>query len=302
MSLDNPFGGARGTGGKERRCVAGGNAGITFKRDVRVRGPVAAPDVLLGLSTPTFVRSVDEFLVRTELDGWDFAEFNHLDIPPFCPELLDKEARRRARAMAGDLGIGISLHAGDWDLLSLDPGVRRYAEVRSLMESELARDLGALYLVSHIGIPQRMMLHDGGRAWADQFFDYAPRVEAAVEHLSRVADETGVRILYENTYRLVGPLVEAIAARGSPRLGFLLDVGHANVGEGVRELHRAMRATGRLVAMHLHDNHGARDEHLPLGAGTVDLDGLELPPYVVVEVRDWQKAVATRDGFSKRYL
>ena len=111
-----------------------------------------------------------------------------------------------------------------------------------------------------------------------------------------------MRVLYENTYRLVGPMVEAIAQRGSPRLGFLLDVGHANMGEGVRELHRAMHATGRLVAMHLHDNHGLRDEHLPLGAGTVDLTGLELPPYVVVEVRDWQKAVATREDLRQRYL
>ena len=284
------------------RCAARVTAGINLKRAVGVRGAVASPGVLLGLSTPTFVRSVEEFLVRTERDGWDFAEFNHLDIPPFCPELLDADARRRARALAGDLGIGISLHAGDWDLLSLDPGVRRYAEARSFVEAELARDLGALYLVSHVGIPQRMMLHDGGRAWADQFFDYGPRVEAAVAHLSRVADGTGVRVLYENTYRLVGPMVEAIAARGSPRLGFLLDVGHANMGEGVRELHRAMHATGRLVAMHLHDNHGLRDEHLPLGAGTVDLTGLELPPYVVVEVRDWQKAVATREDLRQRYL
>ncbi len=289
-------------GARRAGARALGRSGITLKRAVRVRGAVAPRGVLLGLSTPTFVRSVEEFLVRTERDGWDFAELNHLDIPPFCPELLDADARRRARALAADLGIGISLHAGDWDLLSLDPGVRRYAEVRSLVESELARDLGALYLVSHVGIPQRMMLHDGGRAWADQFFDYGPRVEAAVAHLSRAADETGVRMLYENTYRLVGPMVEAIAQRGSPRLGLLLDVGHANLGEGVRELHRAMRATGRLVAMHLHDNHGSRDEHLPLGAGTVDLDGLEMPPYVVVEVRDWQKAIATRDDFRQRFM
>lgn len=261
-----------------------------------------APKVMLGLSTPTFVRTVDEFLVRTERDDWDFAEFNHLDIPPFCPELLDATARQRTRRLAEDLGIGISLHAGDWDLLSLDPGVRRYAEVRSVMEAELGRDLGALYLTAHIGIPQRMMLHDGGRAWADQFFDYGPRVEAAVAHLSMVADETGVRILYENTYRLVGPIVDAIARLGSERLGFLLDVGHANMGEGVRALHKAMHGTGRLLALHLHDNHGSRDEHLPLGAGTVVLDGLEMPPYVVVEVRDWQKAVATREDFRQRYM
>jgi sugar phosphate isomerase/epimerase len=148
-----------------------------------------------------------------------------------------------------------------------------------------------------------MALHDGGRRWADEHYDYGPVIGSAVDHISRVADGMGTRILYENTYRLVGPLVEAIGRAPSPLVGLLLDVGHANLGEGgVPAVHAAMRATGRLVAMHLHDNHGDRDDHLPLGSGTAELDGLEVPPYVIVEVRDWQRAVATREAFRQRFL
>ena len=56
----------------------------------------AMADVRLGLSTPTFVNSVEESLELTARDGWDFAEFNHLDLPPFSPELLDGQDRRGA--------------------------------------------------------------------------------------------------------------------------------------------------------------------------------------------------------------
>jgi len=258
--------------------------------------------VLLGLSTPTFVSSVDELLERTARDGWDFAEFNHLDLPPFSPELLGPEDRARVRDVAGSLGLAITLHAGDWDLLSLDPGLRRYAVSRSRVEAQLTRDLGAEYLATHVGVPQRMMLYNGGRRWADEFFDYGPRIEEAARMLGALADEMGVRILFENTFRLVDPIIRAFAASPSRSLGFLLDVGHANICGGIRELHAAMSAGGRLVAMHVHDNSGVRDEHAPLGAGTVDLTGIALPRFVAVEVRDWQKAVATREDLRQRYM
>jgi sugar phosphate isomerase/epimerase len=258
--------------------------------------------VRMGLSTPSFVRSVDEFLERAARDGWDFAEFNHLDLPPFSPELLDSDARTGVSRLAADLGLEVTLHAGDWDLLTLDPGFLRYSEGRARLEAELVRDLGAVYLTTHVGFPERMVRHEGGSLWADEFFEMDGRVKGAVDHLASIADDLGVRILFENTYRLVHPLVDAINECDSPLMGFLLDVGHANIAGGVRELHGEMSSRGKLFAMHLHDNRGDRDYHAPLGHGTVDLTGLELPPYVAVEVRNWDLAVGTREEFRKRYL
>ncbi|NIP34508.1 MAG: TIM barrel protein [Thermoplasmata archaeon] len=257
--------------------------------------------VHLGLSTPTFVDTIDEFLERTARDGWDFAEFNHLDLPPFSPELLDTGERARVKDLAADLGLEISLHAGDCDLLTLDPGFLRYSEDRILTEAELARDLGAVYLNTHLGFPERMV-RPGKSLWADEHFDFQRRVAEAVRHVARVADATGVRILYENTYRLIEPLMEAINECSSPNVGFLLDVGHANIAGGVRELHSTMSRKGKLFALHLHDNDGRWDQHAPLGSGTLDLEGIELPPYVAVEVRNWDMALGTREEFRKRYL
>jgi sugar phosphate isomerase/epimerase len=257
--------------------------------------------VRMGLSTPTFVDSVEGFLQRTARDGWDFAEFNHLDLPPFSPELIDIDHRASIRDLAGELGLEITLHAGDWDLLTLDPGFLRYSRGRARIEAELASDLGAAYLTSHVGFPERMV-RPGRSLWADEHFDFDARVQGAVDHLASVADELGVRILYENTYRLIDPLMEAINLCRSPLVGFLLDVGHANIAGGVRELHSVMSSRGKLYAWHLHDNKGDRDVHAPLGHGTVDLAGLEVPGYVAVEVRSWELAVGTREEFRKVYL
>jgi sugar phosphate isomerase/epimerase len=256
--------------------------------------------VRLGLSTPTFVDSVEGSLRRTAMDGWDFAEFNHLDLPPFSPELIDPGQRQHIRDLAGELGLEITLHAGDWDLLTLDPGFLRYSRERARLEAELAADLGAVYLTSHVGFPERMV-RPGKSLWADEHFDFDARVQDAVDHIATVADGLGVRILYENTYRLIDPLMEAINDCDSPMVGFLLDVGHANIAGGVRELHSVMSSRGKLFAWHLHDNRGDRDVHAPLGHGTLDLEGLELPGYVAVEVRNWELAVGTREEFRKRY-
>jgi len=56
-----------------------------------------------------------------------------------------------------------------------------------------------------------------------------------------------------------------------PGLGFHLDVGHAFITGGnkcIREFIR--RLGGRLEHVHVHDNHGLSDEHLPLGKGLID--------------------------------
>jgi sugar phosphate isomerase/epimerase len=52
-------------------------------------------------------------------------------------------------------------------------------------------------------------------------------------------------------------------------LGFVLDVAHAHTfGHTASDF---LTVFGdRLVEVHIHDNHGGRDEHLPVGEGTID--------------------------------
>lgn len=57
-----------------------------------------------------------------------------------------------------------------------------------------------------------------------------------------------------------------------PQLGLHLDIGHANLRVAANTAPQILRAYGRrLRHVHLHDNTGNEDLHLPIGAGTMDL-------------------------------
>jgi sugar phosphate isomerase/epimerase len=56
-------------------------------------------------------------------------------------------------------------------------------------------------------------------------------------------------------------------------LGITLDVGHANMA-GISLRDTVLRLGQRLQLVHVHDNDGSADQHLPVGRGTVDWLGL----------------------------
>lgn len=97
----------------------------------------------------------------------------------------------------------------------------------------------------------------------------------AVASLADDAAAAGVRLMVENmgrsfaTVEELRPLFDA-----APRAGFHLDVGHAHLGRRPREPNRTaalVEAFGdRLAHVHVHDNLGLDDLHLPLGAGSIE--------------------------------
>jgi sugar phosphate isomerase/epimerase len=108
-----------------------------------------------------------------------------------------------------------------------------------------------------------------------------------------VAAEQEVPVMFENTYER-GPAVHRmlLEALNSPFAGFCLDTGHilAFAQAPLRDWLEILG--GRLRQLHLHDNDGGRDEHLPLGKGVFDFAGLfsflaarEIRPIVTLEPR-----------------
>jgi sugar phosphate isomerase/epimerase len=121
----------------------------------------------------------------------------------------------------------------------------------------------------------RMILHMGGsRETAD------PRKRDAafstLEHLVLHAHHCGVTICIENTPSEMGDptyLRSFVDETRLTGLRFNFDVGHANLCDGPEEerIQTCFEPMRELVAsIHLHDNHGEKDEHLPPYAGTID--------------------------------
>ncbi len=121
----------------------------------------------------------------------------------------------------------------------------------------------------------RMVLHMGGsRETAD------PRKRDAafssLEHLVLHAHHAGVTLALENTTSEMGDpaylrtFVDETRLTG---LRFTFDIGHANLADGPAEerLEKSFAPLRDLVAsVHLHDNHGEKDEHLPPYDGSID--------------------------------
>ncbi len=121
----------------------------------------------------------------------------------------------------------------------------------------------------------RLILHMGGpRETAD------PRKRDAafstLEHLILHAHHAGVAICVENTTSEMGDPSYLRAFVDETRLAdlrFNFDIGHANLAElpEHERLEKSFSPLRDLISsVHLHDNHGEKDEHLPPYDGAID--------------------------------
>jgi sugar phosphate isomerase/epimerase len=119
------------------------------------------------------------------------------------------------------------------------------------------------------------VLHVSSRRFAAADPEVRRRVRARdreiVTGVARAAGERGLFLALENGAAAgqIGYLEEILAAIDQPHLGIALDVGHAHL-RGGDPAAAARRLAPHLRHVHLHDNHGARDEHLPPGQGSIE--------------------------------
>ena len=95
----------------------------------------------------------------------------------------------------------------------------------------------------------------------------------SLEILAVFAKHRGVTIALENTANELGSpasLAQFIKDTHLHNLAFCFDIGHAHIEGGVDAGFRLMR--DRVVTVHVHDNHGEKDEHLLPWEGTIDWD------------------------------
>ena len=148
----------------------------------------------------------------------------------------------------------------------------------------------ALEAAEHIPF-RNLVVHLGERddAWSQRTIEFAL---TALEHLGAFARPLGVRLLVENLLsEATTPehLVLILEMGHLANVGVCLDLGHAHITVGTVE---AIATLGeRIASVHVHDNHGLKDEHLWPGDGTIDwpatvkaLKALATPPATVLEI------------------
>jgi sugar phosphate isomerase/epimerase len=194
----------------------------------------------------------------------------HLPFYPSVPELLEKNAR--------------------WSLIDSAKNARKEALNATADGLHAAAALGAECGVLHLGWQ--------GDAWDTSSDGWA---REAVAELVPVAREAGVKLLLENIISSgtrVSKLIEMLdEVDPAGDVGLCVDLGHAHVeGDVVEELTAALP---RLDHLHVHDNDGSSDSHLPPGQGTIpwrqvldQLRSVDFQGYAALELRDYSRGCA----------
>jgi sugar phosphate isomerase/epimerase len=230
------------------------------------------------LSTYLFVsrKLTPELLGQISAAGFQGVEI-------FCTRShFEYAAKAEVCAMAGALEAHklqlVSLHGPTSRDLS---AMRESGTPLSICEVERVRRIEAMDELKRVidvadDLPyERLILHMGGpRETAD------PRKRDAafstLEHLVLHAHHAGVTICMENTTSEMGDPAYLRAFVDETRLTglrFNFDVGHAHLAELPEEerIEKSFTPLRELVsAVHIHDNHGDKDEHLPPFDGSIN--------------------------------
>ena len=187
--------------------------------------------------------------------GWDCW---HADYSKLIPELKKRP-------------LHYTVHPAAWD-------INLTAEMKILRDAAYQHHLSALNFTAELGAKQ-MVLHPG--------FAYSPcfnkdtarqRAHEAACSLAEEAKKLGVQLAYENVGYNGASIYNYEQYKHSlddvdESVSYLIDIGHAHVNDwDDPQLIRDLK--GRLAGLHIHDNNGRGDQHLPIGKGNQDWDAL----------------------------
>jgi sugar phosphate isomerase/epimerase len=221
-------------------------------------------------------------IVSKDFDGWEIVGEGVHTITDIREEL---------ETLIPSYNLQLSLHApfSDVNIGSFNQRIRDEA-VRQVIESiEVADRLGMKTATVHPGLLSPISFSN-----PEKVIEIARK---SIQLIDSKVRGLGIKVGVENmpnmivtTCQKVQDLLRLIEGTG---IGICFDVGHANT---TGELENFLNHADRFVNIHLHDNDGNGDSHMPMGAGTVDFESLmrELSDYsgtFVLESRSLEDAI-----------
>lgn len=200
--------------------------------------------------------------------GFDLIELG-LEAPEGLPEKILKEKGRIKKILRKyDTCVHV-VHTAWWmEFGSHYEGVRKawLAEARKAVDVAHAFGAGKVNFHSHArGMTTKSPKHKK---------ELLKLFSQSMKEIIAYAKPFGIKIMLENTAGR-GEIKEFSDFKWlvdkTPGLYVHLDVGHAFVMGGMKEIERYLKAFSRkTLYVHIHDNHGKEDEHLGIGEGSID--------------------------------
>jgi len=239
----------------------------------------------MGFSTLSLImKSIDDMLEEATIRGFDSVEF--LCEAHMHPRYLLKDKEKLEAFKSYDLDVYIHGTTVDLNLASLNEGVRNESKIQSKECLELASEIGAKAVTTHPGKIGRR--DDVLRKVA---LDFA--IES-IKELTDYADELGTKISIENMperFSFLGNKVEELEKiREETNCSITIDLGHANTCSNPEEF---TKIPG-IIYYHLNDNNGIKDQHLPIGEGTLDLNLLKKVDNGIIELNKFDNVLKSK--------
>lgn len=235
------------------------------------------------------LKDLEEEIQAVSSLGFDFLELA-MDAPQGLAALI-WERRDRILGLLKECSLGLVAHLPTfvWPA-DLTPRIRKASLEECLEGLHLASCLEAHCVVLHPG----SFLGLGVLAKDLSTQAALESLEALLEKASSLGLRVGLENMFPRGGWLVTPKDFHPVLERFPSLGITLDVAHAFIGGGLQRIQEFLISyPERILHVHLSDNWGERDEHLPIGAGRIPFSK------VVAALKDCQyKGWATLEVFS----
>jgi len=213
------------------------------------------------------IRPVIKELKEINELGFDYLELT-MDAPKAHYGMINQQKEELLRTLEG-FDMGLVCHLPTFVSTADLTSSLREASLKEVLES----------LNSAAGLkPLKVVLHPSnigglGVLVMDQARKYAMK---SLEAIVGKADYLGLVLCIENmfprTHSLINPEDFVEVFDNFPTLKMTLDTGHGHIeGEGGRKTLKFIeRFADRICHIHVSDNFGKEDNHLPVGTGTID--------------------------------
>jgi len=193
--------------------------------------------------------------------------------------------------------LRLTIHAPFFDLNpgSHDPAIEMITRRRFHQTLDVAESLQASLVVFHPGF-DRWRYDRQPELWHEQSRKFWPSL---IERAAELNCQLVLENIFEDSPETLARLLDQL---DSPWLGHCFDVGHWNLFSPVSLKDWFTRLGHHTRHIHLHDNRGKVDEHLPIGQGTINfselfqqIDRLQPVPSMTLEahtLRELTKSLA----------
>jgi sugar phosphate isomerase/epimerase len=255
------------------------------------------------------LKSVADEIPKFKKLGFDYAEVG-IEEPNATPQILTREKEAILAALARNSMFPLG-HTAYWvGFGSSHENVRRgwVEEGKEMIHaaSALGMDLLNFHFYSRLGMVG---------ATEESKERFLGNFASSMAELAQFARHENITLMLENVPSENGRPLESIDSfsivmEAVPGLGFHLDVAHAFIENRMKGVKAYLDTFGhKLVHIHMHDNHGKHDEHLPLGAGKIDfrkvvklLKEINYSNTITFEVfTSHSDAVRSREFFKKQW-